>query len=273
VLSTVVVPVMVAPVPWRVVPGVVLMVRRVRVPVSRRVVPRVVLVMRRRRVPVSRWVVPRVVMLMRRRRMLMPWRVVPRVMVVVGVRPVVIVMVVVGVRPVVIVMAPRGLAGRNAAVVEAQGMPLAGAVPGRLRPLGGRDAAGAAALPGARTAAPRIPRAALRPTRPTMVAAGDRDGCAARGCGRRDHDGLAARRRNGRRCRHAPVLRGRRRRRCGVHLDDRVDRPARKREHAASADRAQCDGGEGAIAREHREAEDGRRPHAARPREHGRAFL
>ena len=237
------------------------MVRRMRVAVSRRVVPGVVLVMRRMRVAVSRRVVPRVVLVMRRRRMLMPWRVMPRVMVVAGVGPV------------AIVMAPRGLAGRNAAVVEAQRMALAGAVPGRLGPLGGRDAAGAAALAGARTSAPRITRAALRRSRPTAVAGGDRDGGAARGCGRRDHDGLAARRRNRRRCRHAPVLRGRRRRRRGVHLDDRVDRPAREREHAASTDRAQCDGGEGAIAREHREAEDGRRPHAARPREHGRAFF
>jgi hypothetical protein len=224
------------PVPWRMVPRVVLMMRRRRVPVPRRMVPRVVLMMRRRRVPVPWRMVPRVVLMMRRRRVPVPRRMVPRVMMV-------------RVEPVVIVMTPRGLMSR-------------------LRLLRRRDAAGATA----RAAAPRTPRAALRRSGTTMLAGGDGDAGAGRGCRWRDDDGLAGRRRHGRRCCHASVLwRGRRRR--GVHLDDRVDRPAREREHAATADRAQCDGSEGAVAREHREAEDGRCPHAARPREHGRAFL
>jgi hypothetical protein len=46
-----------------------------------------------------------------------------------------------GVRPVVIVMSPLGLIGIDAAVVEPQDVPLAGAVPRRLRPPRGRDAA------------------------------------------------------------------------------------------------------------------------------------
>jgi len=73
---------------------------------SRRVVPRVVLVMRP--LPVSRMV--------------------PCVMVF-------------RVQPVVIVMTPRGLVGVGATVVDTRGMPLAGAVPRRLRPLRERDAA------------------------------------------------------------------------------------------------------------------------------------
>ena len=225
-----------------------------------RVMPRVVM-MRRLRVPMPWRVMPRVVMMMRRLRVAMPWRVMPRV-------------VMVRVRPVVLVMTPHGLDGMDAAVVEAPGVPLARAVPSRQRRLRGQAAAGtaAAAAAGARTAAPRRSRATLRRSRATVPARGDRDGGAGNGCGRRDDDGVAELRRWGRRCRYGPVLRGRLRRR-GVHLDDRVDRPAREREHAATADRAQRDGSECAIAREHREAEDGRRPHAARPREHGRAFL
>ena len=70
-------------VPWRVMPGVVVMMRRRRVPVSRGVVPRVVVMMRRRRVPVSRGVVPRVVMVVRRWRVPVPRRVMPRVVMVV----------------------------------------------------------------------------------------------------------------------------------------------------------------------------------------------
>jgi hypothetical protein len=45
---------------WRVVPGVVLMMRRRRVPVPRRVMPRMVMLMRGLRVPVPRRVMPRV---------------------------------------------------------------------------------------------------------------------------------------------------------------------------------------------------------------------
>jgi hypothetical protein len=208
--------------------------------VSRRVMPRVVTMMRPLRVPVSRWVMPRVM--------------------------------VIRVQPVVGVMTALGLVGMDAAVMETPGVPLAHAVPGRLRRLLGKTAAGTAAAAGARTAAPRMSRATLRRSRATMLARGDRDGGAGWGCGWLDDDGPADLWRRGRRCRYGSVLRGGRRRR-GVHLDDRVDRPARERQHAATADRAQRDGSECAVAREHREAEDGRRPHAARPREHGRAFL
>src|SRR3954454_21945564 len=133
---------------------------------------------------------PRVVRVMRRRRVLVPGRVVPRVMVVVGVQPA------------MILMSAPGLVGSDAAVVEPPGVPLAEAMPGRLRPLRRRDAAGAAAAAGAGTAAPRISRASLRPSRATMLAGGDGDGGAGRGCGRCNDDGLAARRRHGR-CRHA----------------------------------------------------------------------
>jgi hypothetical protein len=72
---------------------------------------------------------PHVVMTVRRRRVLVPRRVVPRVVMTAGVRPV------------VIVMSPLGLIGIDAAVVEPQDVPLAGAVPRRLRPPRGRDAA------------------------------------------------------------------------------------------------------------------------------------
>lgn len=89
----------------------------------------VVLVMRWRRVLMSRRVMPRVVMTVRGRRVHVPWRMVAFVMVVVRVEPT------------VIVMTPRGPVGVYAAVVDTQGMPLAGAVRRRLRPLGERDAA------------------------------------------------------------------------------------------------------------------------------------
>ena len=98
---------MVVSVPWRVVPGVMLMVGRWRVLVPRRVVPGVVLVMRS--LPVS----PRVVLCV----------------------------MVVRVQPVVIVMTPPGLVAVDATVAETQGMPLARAVPRRLRVLRERDAA------------------------------------------------------------------------------------------------------------------------------------
>ena len=88
-------------------------------------VPGVMLVTGGRRVLMSRRVVPRVVLVMRP---LSVSRVVPCVMVV-------------RVQPVVIVMTPRGLVGVGATVVDTQGMPLAGAVPRRLRPLRERDAA------------------------------------------------------------------------------------------------------------------------------------
>ena len=88
------------------VPGVMLVVGWRRVLMARRVVPRVVLVMRP--LPVSRMV--------------------PCVMVV-------------RVQPVVIVMTPRGLVAVDATVAETQGMPLARAVPRRLRMLRERDAA------------------------------------------------------------------------------------------------------------------------------------
>jgi len=120
--------VMVGSVPWRVVPGVVMTVRRRRVLVPRRVMPRVVMTVRRRRVLVPRRVMPRVVMTVRRRRVLVPRRMVPGVMMA-------------GVRPVVIVMSPLGLIGIDAALVEPQDVPLAGAVPRRLRLPRGRDAA------------------------------------------------------------------------------------------------------------------------------------
>jgi len=101
--------VMVVSVPWRVVPGVVMMVGRRRVLVPRRVMPRVVMTVRGGRVLVPRRMVPRVMMA--------------------------------GVRPVVIVMSPLGLIGIEAALVEPQDVPLAGAVPRRLRLPRGRDAA------------------------------------------------------------------------------------------------------------------------------------
>ena len=77
---------------------------------------------------VPRRVMLRLVMTVREGRVLVPWRMVPRMMVV-------------RVRPVVIVMSPLGLVGIDATVVETRGVPLAGAVPGRLRPPRGRDAA------------------------------------------------------------------------------------------------------------------------------------
>ncbi|HZI36604.1 MAG TPA: hypothetical protein VFD61_12695 [Gaiellales bacterium] len=98
--------VVVVSVPWRVVPGVVPMVGRRRVLVPWPMVPGVILVMR----PLS------------------VSRVVPCVMVV-------------RVQPIVIVMTPRGPVGVDATVVGTQGMPLAGAVPRRVRPLRERDAA------------------------------------------------------------------------------------------------------------------------------------
>jgi hypothetical protein len=70
----------------------------------------------------------RVVMTVRAGRVLVPRRMVPRVTTA-------------GVRPVVIVMSPLGLIGIDAAVVETQDVPLAGAMPRRLRLLRGRDAA------------------------------------------------------------------------------------------------------------------------------------
>jgi hypothetical protein len=88
-------------------------------------VPGVMPVMRWRRVLMSRRVVPRVVLVMRP---LPVSRVVPCVMVV-------------RVEPVVIVMTPRRPVRVDAAVVDTQGMPLAGAVPRRLRRLRERDAA------------------------------------------------------------------------------------------------------------------------------------
>jgi len=88
-------------------------------------VPGVMLVMGWRRVLMSRRVVPRVVLVMRP---LPVSRMVPCVMVF-------------RVQPVVIVMTPRGLVGVGATVVDTRGMPLAGAVPRRLRPLRERDAA------------------------------------------------------------------------------------------------------------------------------------
>jgi len=94
------------------------------VSVPRRVMPRVVMMMRRLRVAVPWRVMPRVVMMMRRLRVAVPWRVMPRVMVV-------------RVQIVVIVMAPHGLGGMDAAVVETPGVPLARAVPSRQRRLGG----------------------------------------------------------------------------------------------------------------------------------------
>jgi hypothetical protein len=119
-------------VPWRVMPGVVMMRRR-RVPVSRGVVPRVVVVVRRWRVSVPWRVVPGVVMVVRRGRGPVPWRVMPRVMVV-------------RLRPVMGVMTPPGLVCTPTAVMETPRMPLAHAVPGRqrgwLRRLRGRVAAG-----------------------------------------------------------------------------------------------------------------------------------
>src|SRR4051812_4874295 len=85
-----------------------------------------------------------------------------------------------GGHPAMILMSAPGLVGSDAAVVETPGVPLAEAMPGRLRPLR-RDAAGAAAAAGAGTAAPRISRASLRPSRATMLAGGDGDGGAGRG--------------------------------------------------------------------------------------------
>jgi len=52
----------VVPAPWRVMPGVVLVMRRRRVTVPRRVMPRMVMMVRRRRMRVPRRVVPGVVL-------------------------------------------------------------------------------------------------------------------------------------------------------------------------------------------------------------------
>src|SRR4051794_41818767 len=94
---------------------------------------------------------PRVVRVRRRRGVLVPGRVVPRVMVVVGVQPA------------MILMSAPGLVGSDAAAVETPGVPLAEAMPGRLRPPRRRGAAGAAAAAGAGTAAPPLSRASPRP--------------------------------------------------------------------------------------------------------------
>jgi hypothetical protein len=133
---------------WRVMPGVVMMARGLRVPVPRRVVPRVVTLMRGLRVPVPRRVVPRVVTLMRPLRVPVPRRVMPRVMVV-------------RVQPVVTVMVPCGQMGVDAAVVEPPRVPLTHVVPGRLRGwlwrLRGRVAAGTTSTERRTGAATRLP--------------------------------------------------------------------------------------------------------------------
>src|SRR3954453_24132463 len=118
--------------------------------------------------PVSRRLMPRVAMVMRRRRVLVPGRVVPGVVVMVGVQPA------------VIVMSALGPVGSDAAVVQTRGVPIAGAMPGRLRRLRRRDAAGAAAPAGAGIAAPRILRSSPRRSGATMLAGGDGDGGAGR---------------------------------------------------------------------------------------------
>ena len=111
---------------WRVMPRVVMLMRRLRVPVPRRVMPRVVMLMRPLRVPVPRWVMPRVM--------------------------------VVRVDPVVIVMAPRGQMGMDAAVVEPPPLPLAHVVPrGWLRRLRGRVAAGTTSIKRRTGTATRLP--------------------------------------------------------------------------------------------------------------------
>jgi hypothetical protein len=99
-------------------------------------------------VSVSWRVVPGVVMMVRRRRVPVPRRVMPRVMVV-------------RVHPVVGVMTPLGLVWTDAAVMETPGVPLAHAMPGRLRGwlwrLRGRVAAGTTSTERRTGTATRLP--------------------------------------------------------------------------------------------------------------------